>query len=65
MKGTYTSSNQEPINEYITSLICDRLNIKHVDCKIDIYNNRIVSLCDNCINNSEEIISAYDIFNSK
>ena len=62
MKGTYTSSNQEPINEFITSLICERLNIPHVDYKIDIYNNKIVSVCENILNSHEEIISAYDIF---
>ena len=65
MKGTYTSSNQEPINEYIASLICERLGINHVDYKIDIYNNKIVSVCDNCINSDEEIIGAYDVFMSR
>lgn len=65
MKGVYTSSNLEPINEYIASVICDKLKIEHVDYKIDIYNNKIVSLCENCLNGNEEIINAYDIFISK
>ena len=65
MKGTYTHSNQEPINEYIASLICERLDIDHIDYKIDIYNNKLVSICDNCLNGNEEIITAYDIYNSK
>lgn len=65
IKGTYTSTNQEPINEYIASIICDRLGITHVDYKIDIYKNRLVSVCDNNLNGHEEIISAYDIFTSK
>ena len=30
VKGTYTSTNQEPINEYITSLICERLGIESI-----------------------------------
>ena len=62
IKGTYTHSNQEPINEYITSLICQRLNIEAIDYKIDIYNNKLVSICDNVLNGNEEIITAYDLF---
>ncbi len=65
MKGTYALANQEPINEYIASLICDRLNIDHVSYKITTYNNKLVSVCDNALNSNEEIISAYDIFTSK
>lgn len=65
LKGTYTSSRVEPINEYITSIICEKLNINHVNYKIDIYNNKIVSICDNCLNSHEEIISAYDVFMSR
>ena len=65
IKGTYTSSNQEPINEYITTKICNRLNIECVNYKIDIYKNRLVSVCDNVLNGNEEFISAYDVFTSK
>lgn len=65
IKGTYTSSNQEPINEYIASLICEKLDIKCVKYEIDIYNNKLISICDNCLNGHEEIITAYDIFMSK
>ena len=65
MKGTYTSSNQEPINEYITSIICERLNIDAIKYEIGIYNNKLVSICDNCLNGNEEIISVYDLFLSK
>ena len=65
IKGTYTSSNQEPINEYIATTICNRLNIDCVSYKIDIYKNRLVSVCDNVLNGNEEFISAYDVFTSK
>lgn len=65
MKGAYTRSNLEPINEYIASCISRKLNLDFIDYQIDIYNNKIVSLCENCLNEHEEIITAYDIFTSK
>lgn len=65
IKGTYTSSNQEPINEFIATTICNKLGIDAINYKIDIYKNRLVSVCDNNLNGHEEFISAYDVFLSK
>ncbi len=65
VKGTYSPSRQEPINEWLVSQICKRLDINYCNYTIDIVDNKIVSKCNNFINEDEEIITAYDIFNSK
>ena len=65
VKGIYQPSREEPINEWLASNICKRLNFKYCNYSIDIVNNKIVSKCDNFITSDEEIISAYDVLNSK
>ena len=65
VKGIYQPSREEPINEWLTSNICKRLNFEYCNYSIDIVNNKIVSKCDNFITSDEEIISAYDVLNSK
>ena len=62
VKGTYEASREEPINEWLASEICNRLDFFHCDYWIDIVNDNIVSKCEDFINENEEIISAYDIF---
>lgn len=64
IKGTYTASNQEPINEWLASQICNRLGFKHCSYEIDYVDHKIVSKCENFVSADEEIISAYDIYNS-
>lgn len=65
IKGTYFSARQEPINEWLVSQICKKLNINYCNYDIDIIDNKIVSKCKNFISENEEIITAYEIFNSK
>ena len=65
VKGIYQPSREEPINEWLASNICKRLNFEYCNYSIDIVNNKIVSKCDNFITSDEEIISAYDVLNSK
>lgn len=65
VKGIYQPSREEPINEWLASNICKRLNFEYCNYSIDIVNNKIVSKCDNYITSDEEIISAYDVLNSK
>lgn len=62
VKGTYETSREEPINEWLASEICLRLNFFHCKYSIDIVNNKIVSKCENFISKDEEIISANDIY---
>jgi hypothetical protein len=64
VKGTYTASRQEPINEWLASSICSRLGFNYCEYSIDLIDNKIVSKCNNFLNSDEEIITANDIFNS-
>lgn len=65
VKGIYQPSREEPINEWLASEICRRLDFYHCDYSIDIINNRIVSKCESFVTSDEENISAYDIYNSE
>ena len=65
VKGTYTSSREEPFNEWLASQVCKRLNFDYCNYSVDFINNeKLVSKSDNFITQDEEIISAYDIFMS-
>lgn len=68
IKGTYTRFEQEPFNEWLASQICKRLGFNYCNYIIDGYaikkDKVIVSKCENFINENEEIISAYDVFQS-
>lgn len=63
VKGTYTQSRLEPINEWLASRICQILNIDHCDYQIEVIDNKLVSKCENFLTPNEEIITANDIFN--
>ena len=65
VKGTYYESRQEPINEWLVSQICNRLGLNYCNYEIGIENNKLVSKCKNFITENEEIITAYEVFNSK
>lgn len=65
VKGTYTASRQEPINEWLASKICERLGFNHCPYEIDVMDDKIISKCDNFVSSNEEIISAYDIYSSQ
>lgn len=65
VKGTYYSANQEPINEWLVSQLCQKLNFDYCDYSIDVIGGKIVSKCENFINENQEIITAYDIWNSE
>lgn len=65
VKGTYTPSQQEPINEWLSSEICNRLGFDYCSYQVDIFDDKIVSKCNNFLKEHEEVISAYDIFYSQ
>ena len=65
VKGTYFQTRQEPLNEWLVSNICKRLDIDYCDYEIDIVDDKIVSKCKNFINENQEIITAYDILRSE
>ena len=68
IKGTYTRFEQEPFNEWLASQISKRLGFDYCNYIIDWYaikkDKVIVSKCENFIKQNEEIISAYDVFQS-
>lgn len=68
VKGTYTHFEQEPFNEWLASQICKRLGFDYCNYIVDWYtikqDKAIVSKCENFINENEELISAYDVFQS-
>ena len=65
VKGTYSPSMQEPINEWLVSQICERLNFNYCKYDIGIIDKKIISKCECFIKENEEIISAYDIYHSE
>ncbi len=66
VKGTYTFNREEPFNEWLASQICKRFNFDYCDYQIE-WNDktRLVSKCENFINENEEIISAYDVLKTE
>lgn len=64
VKGTYEASRQEPINEWLVSNICERLGFEYCNYNVDLVEGKLVSKCKDFITSDEEIITAYDIFNS-
>lgn len=68
IKGTYTRFKQEPFNEWLASQISKRLGFDYCNYNVDWYTVKqdkvIVSKCENFINENEELISAYDVFQS-
>ena len=65
IKGTYEASRQEPINEWLASEICRRLEFDFCNYEIEIVDGKIMSKCKNFINRNEEIVVAGDIFESE
>lgn len=68
IKGTYTRFEQEPFNEWLASQISKRLGFDCCNYIIDWYaikkDKVIVSKCENFVNKNEELVSAYDVFQS-
>ena len=65
VKGTYTPNREEPFNEVLASMISKVLNFYYCEYKITWLDDNVVSKCSNFISEDEEIITAYDVFNSK
>lgn len=64
LKGGYKNETLQPFNELLASEICKRLNFYHVEYKIDIYKNQVVSKCPCFINTDTELITAHQIMDS-
>lgn len=61
IKGGYKDNPNAPINEYLASMICKYLGIKHVDYELDVINEKLVSKCEDFIDENTEFITAYSI----
>lgn len=47
VKSTYTPSRQKPMNEWLATQICQRLNLSHCPYEVSLLDNKIVSKCPN------------------
>ena len=66
VKGTYTNSKEEPINEWLASRIAERLGFDYCDYSVSYSEiTSLTSRCKNFLNENEEIIPALDIFFSE
>jgi hypothetical protein len=61
LKGGTPIYQQEPVNEWLASQIAQRLGIEAVDYTLEIYENQVVSVCDNMIDLHTEIVPADEI----
>lgn len=62
VKGGYKNSTQQPLNEFLASLICERLGFDHVKYQIDVINGKLVSKCNCFITKNTELIGAHNVF---
>lgn len=66
VKGTYTSSKEEPFNEWLASQISKRLGFNYCNYFVEWTDKtKLISKCENFVSEDEEIISAYDVFKSE
>lgn len=66
VKGTYTSSREEPFNEWLASQISKRLGFNYCNYFVEWTDKtKLISKCENFVSADEEIISAYDVFKSE
>ena len=66
VKGTYTSSREEPFNEWLASQISKRLGFNYCNYFVEWTDKtKLISKCENFVSEDVEIISAYDVFKSE
>lgn len=56
---------QEPVNEVIASLLCEKLRIPHVPYTFHVYEDGIYSVCPDFIDEHTEFVSAYQIVQTR
>ena len=64
LKGGYKNEVMQPFNEVLATMICERLDFKHIPYTIDVIKDKIVSKCECFINKDTELISAYQILHN-
>ena len=63
LKGGYKNELLQPFNEVLASEICNRLGFYHVEYKLDVYKDMVVSKCPCFINCDTELITCHQIMN--
>ncbi len=61
VKGGYKDNPSAPLNEYLASMICKYLGIKCVDYELGVINEKLVSKCEDFIDENTELITAHSI----
>lgn len=51
--------------EWLASEICKKLELYHCEYTVDIVNNKLVSKCNDFIDENKESVTAYDVFTSE
>ena len=57
----YQIYQQEPVNEWLASEIANRLGIDAIQYHVEIYENQLVSVCDNMLDLDTELITAEEV----
>ena len=65
LKSGSGAIQQEPYNEVIASIICDRLGIDHIPYHLVVENEYPYSVCDNFVTKDTELISAWYILQTE
>jgi len=65
IKGGSAPFYQEPLNEVIATRILERLKIRHVKYDLIWDNNQPYSICENFITQNSELVTAYQICETK
>ena len=65
VKGGYKDNPSAPLNEYLASMICKYLGIKSVNYELGVINDKLVSKCEDFINENTELITAHSILKDK
>lgn len=65
LKGSYFQYKQEPLNEAIASMLCEVLEIPHVSYSLIERGGEILCSCPCMINEYEEMIPAYELFEAE
>lgn len=63
LKSGAVPNNQEPINEVIASAIMKRVGIEHVEYRFTEEDNRLLSVCEDFVNENTEFVPATHVIN--
>lgn len=62
MKGASGVYRQEPFNEKIANLVCEKLDILHVKYEVEFIDEMPYSICENFLSKDTELVSAWSIY---